>query len=139
MSKKRTPESAETSTPKVETFSIKSAAIYLGIDAQYMRKLIRDGKIHTTLVAVNGTRVQRHEISLADLEAYKQRAHVRSGGRADGRNKVVVYANPSELNALVTFCDEHKMPAPVMPNLGEYKRRKAKRALQPIDADADSD
>lgn len=113
-----------------KVYGIKEAAVYLGIDQMYMRKLLRDGKIPSTMQPVKpGSEVHKHVIAEKDLEAWKVRGRS-SSSRQDGRNKWVVYATKDEAAKLVEFCKANGLPEPVMPNAGEYERRKAKAAAQ---------
>lgn len=110
-----------------QMYSIKQAALELGVNELYVRKLIRDGKLSTQMVPVKpGSQVMKHLIPQAEIERHKAKGRS-SSSRPDGRNKWVVYATPSEAAKLAEFCRANGLPEPVMPNKGEYERRKARQ------------
>lgn len=112
-----------------KTYGIKDAAKYLGVDEQYLRKLVREEKLPTTMVPVKaGSNVMKHQIAEADLDARKANAGHKAGGRSDGRNKWTLYATREEMAAIAKICADAGMPAPFMPNEGMYERRKAAKA-----------
>jgi hypothetical protein len=76
------------------TFSIRKAADALEVSEMYLRKMISQGKIKTSKVAIS-EHVWRHEISAAELAAFKARSSNRSS-RDDGRNKFVAYMTAAE-------------------------------------------
>lgn len=109
-----------------KTYGIKDAAKYLGVDEQYLRKLVREGKLETQMVPVkSGSQVMKHLITQDTLDARKANAGAKAGGRKDGRNKWTVYATPAEMAQIAKLCQELDIPAPFMPNEGMYQRRKA--------------
>ncbi len=76
------------------SFSIRTAADHLKVSEMYLRKMIAQGKIQTTKVQISD-HVWRHEISDAELAAFKARTSVRTS-RDDGRNKFVAYMTAAE-------------------------------------------
>ncbi|MCJ7483548.1 MAG: hypothetical protein MUO31_11335 [Thermodesulfovibrionales bacterium] len=88
-----TPTSTTTTTPK-SSFTIREAAHKLAVSEMYLRKMVLEGKLPTTHVAISD-KVWRHEISQAALDAFKARTGNRSS-RDDGRNKFVVYMTTAE-------------------------------------------
>lgn len=108
------------------TYGIKEAAKYLGVDEQYLRKLVRDGKLPTTMIPIKtGSNVKKHVIDQNDLDARKANAGHKAGGRTDGRNKWTLYASKEEMVKIAKVCEEIGVPLPFMPNEGMYERRKA--------------
>jgi hypothetical protein len=90
-------ESQNNSTPTTPTktsYTIRQAAAKLQVSEMYLRKQINVGKLPTTKVQITEN-VWRHEISQADLDAFKNRTSNRSS-RNDGRNKFVVYLSHTE-------------------------------------------
>ncbi len=112
----------------MNTYGIKSAAAYLGVDEQYLRKLVREGKLQTIMVPVKpGSSVMKHQITQEALDDRKNNAGHKAGGRSDGRNKWTVYATKEEIIAINKLCEEARMPIPFMPNENMYARRKASK------------
>ena len=127
---------SKTNSNPVNRYSINEAAAYLGVDPHYVRKLVREGKLPTVMVPVKpGSNVQKHLIEESDLVAWKANQGSRAGGRADGRNKFVVYGTAAEMVQLREFMASIGMPAPVMPNAGAYQKRQAAKASK-INAEA---
>jgi hypothetical protein len=92
------------------TMTIKEAARYLDVGEQYIRLLIRNGTFETQLNPISeGAHVSRHEIPLAEIEAFKGRTARHFGRREDGRNKFVVYLSPEE-HVKITKLLEETMP-----------------------------
>lgn len=89
-----TTSNTSSTTPTKTSFSIREAAQYLKVSEMYLRKRVNDGTIKTAKVNVLGD-IWRHEISKADLDAFKQHTSNRSS-RDDGRNKFVVYLTKAE-------------------------------------------
>ena len=78
----------------------------LGLSPFYIRKCVREGKIETTQVSVNDTKVMRHEISDESFEVFKNRERKGFGKRDDGRNKFTIYLTPSELSTLQDLIED---------------------------------
>jgi hypothetical protein len=94
-------------TQTSKSLSIRKAADFLEVSEMYLRKQIKLGKIQTTKVAISD-HVWRHEISSAELAAFKNRSSVRTS-RDDGRNKFVVYMNATELAKVQQVLKEAKL------------------------------
>lgn len=76
---------------------LKEAARYLGLGEQYIRTLVRKGLLPTTMVPLrDGAVTLKHMITVKDLDAFRDRETHRTGARADGRNKYLLYANQEE-------------------------------------------
>lgn len=83
--------------------NIQEAANYLGYtNTQYLRKLVRDGKIETKMVPVaEGSKTLRHDFDKKTLEAFKALPRVSvAHRRSDGRSKWTLYATPEELASI---------------------------------------
>lgn len=81
---------------QTKEMSIPEAAKYLGIKEQYVRHLIRKGKLPTRHETLNeeGT-TWRHMIPVSALDAHKSSG--RKTRRADGRSKWAIYATTDEM------------------------------------------
>lgn len=110
---------------KNSTFGIKEAAAELGCDQQYVRKLIQKGKLEASLIPLKeGSSTKKYQISAESVAKYREATKTRTN-RPDGRNKFVMYLSAAELATFTAFCLEAGIPAPVMPNKGEYEKRRA--------------
>jgi hypothetical protein len=89
-----TESNASSSTPTKTSYTLRQAAAKLEVSEMYLRKMVKLGKIATAKVQITEN-VWRHEISEADLSAFKARTSNRSS-RNDGRNKFVVYLSHPE-------------------------------------------
>jgi hypothetical protein len=113
-------------------FSIKSAAIELGLSEVYIRRMIQKGQIETTKVAISDN-VWKHMIDEAELAQWRKNTNSRSI-REDGRNKFTVYANADEYAQLQKLLEANKLNLPIMRSNDpektkkRYLRSKAKRA-----------
>jgi len=115
----------------MKQYSIDEAAMFLGVDAHYVRKLVREGKLEAEWAPVKpGSQVMKHLISEEQLVARKSKQGQHAGSRADGRSKWVVYATDAEMKKLAAVAAEMGLPAPVKPNEGMYQRRLAKEAAK---------
>lgn len=93
-----------------KNYDIKQAAEYLGINVQYMRKLILDGKVKATKVRVApDSDVMKWVVAEEDLIARKTNNH---SVRDDGRNKYVVYADKNEIERLRSLLEENGIAIP---------------------------
>jgi len=82
-------------------FTIKQAAKHMGLTDAYVRALIRQKKLPSTLVPIaKDADVSRHIITLDDINEY-ERGATHKTKRKDGRNKFVFYATPTEAQAAV--------------------------------------
>lgn len=103
-----------TSSDGKPLLSLNAVSQRAGLTPQYVRTLIRKGILPSTLVPVAfESKVVRHMISEADLEAFQNRLTQRTK-RDDKRNKYVFYATPEEkeqvLQALTVAKLEHLIP-----------------------------
>ena len=104
--------STNTSTTPVEKermYKISEATGVLGMREQYLRKLIREGKIKTTKVfKLNAlqepTHTFLHMISQSAIDLYlsTKGTRTRSANRNDGRQRWILYATPEEVAAIKT-------------------------------------
>lgn len=74
---------------------IREAAIALTMSEQAVRTAIRKGKLKTTRVALNETQFA-HEISEESIKDWRENVGAHNS-RADGRRKVTLYADATEL------------------------------------------
>jgi excisionase family DNA binding protein len=80
-------------------YTIPEAAKELEVTEAYIRMMIREGVIETTMVPTReGSRVTKHTISDEELEAFAHREGKRAPRRRDGRSKCVFYATLEELD-----------------------------------------
>jgi hypothetical protein len=80
-------------------YSIPEAAKALEVTEAYIRLMIREGVIESSLEPVSeGSRVTKHMIADVELAAFAQREGRRAPRRKDGRLKCVFYATMNELN-----------------------------------------
>lgn len=84
---------------KAKVYTIKSLANELNLTEGYVRRAIHKGELETTLANVGDTNVQRHEVTQAQVDAWREKASSRSR-REDGRNKYVIYMNDEEFEAM---------------------------------------
>jgi hypothetical protein len=122
-------KSTSTSTQSVVVpsgLSIKEASVALKCEQNYVRKLLREGKLTSNLVPTKpGSSVMKHLISKASIEARLTRQGDRTK-REDGRNRWLIWATPSEMLALQSLLKDAGMELPhEMPNKGMYAKRKA--------------
>jgi len=82
-------------------FTIKQAAKHMGLSDAYVRALIRQKKLPSTLVPIaKDADVSRHIITLEDIDEYEKGATHKTK-RKDGRNKFVFYATPTEAQVAI--------------------------------------
>ena len=82
--------------PKLK-FDIEETAEELNFSAQYIRLLVRTGRLHSTMEPITeGSLVERHVITAEELERYKNEAPHKSR-RSDGRNKFIIYLAVKEI------------------------------------------
>ena len=94
-----------------KSLTIPQAAKYLGRAEQYVRKLVREGKLPSAKVNVGDTKVWRHEIPIAALD--ERKANVTQTSRDDGRTKYNLYATPEEHVTITKLFAANKIEAPV--------------------------
>lgn len=82
-------------------FTIKTAAVELGLTEFYVRKCIRENKIDAHQELIANTRVSRWIIEDEALAEFANRPKKSVGKREDGRNKYTIYLLQDELEALV--------------------------------------
>jgi hypothetical protein len=117
-----------TTTPNEETLTIKTAAEVLGVSTGYVRILIRRRRLATTLQPVEpGARVQRHEISMAELERFMNEPDRR--GTRNGRRRYLIRLSSEQAELLYSLLR-------VTPGLEEVE---LERAFRREAGDADSD
>jgi hypothetical protein len=93
-----------------KTYGIKEAAAFLGINEQYMRKLILDEKIPAQKVRVSPTSdVMKWVVAEEDLVARKSNNH---SVRNDGRNKYTIYASQDEIAKLRQLLEANGIEIP---------------------------
>jgi len=81
-----------------DDLTIPEAALYTGFSEPYVRSLIRDQKLPSTLRPINpGSGIHAHYISLDDLTTFLENSRRRTR-RNDSRNKYILYATPVELD-----------------------------------------
>jgi excisionase family DNA binding protein len=96
-----------TTTTTKASFTIKEAAIELGLSTVYIRRMIQNGKIATVKTQVGDTEVWRHEIAAAELAKWRKDAGSRTT-RTDGRNKYALYATAEELAEINEWLAENE-------------------------------
>jgi hypothetical protein len=99
MTKKDASISTTSTTPSKTMLSLKEVVEMSGLSPVYVRRAILTGKLASTKVPVGDTAVLRHEIALADYEAWRAGTGVR-GRRSDGRGKYTLYGTPEEVAAI---------------------------------------
>jgi hypothetical protein len=137
MSKKNVSKTTLTPAPTIEEavaeryLNIKDAARYSGKSEQYIRALIRNGKLITKHVQVGETQLWRHEIPLSSLESYMTNGSSH-GRREDGRNKYTVYLTPAELVLVQSLMADAglKLPIERAVNNEKAKEYRLRRAAQ---------
>jgi len=92
---------------KERMYKIGEAAGAMGIREQYLRKLIREGKVVTTKVFIlnalqEPTHTFRHEIAQSQIDSYVSTKGTRVANRNDGRQRFVLYATVEEMVAIKT-------------------------------------
>jgi len=87
---------------KAKELNIPGAAKYLNYTRPYVRALIRNKKIKTTLrpIAPNA-KVKRHMIAITELKKF-QLTRITRTRRKDGRNKYILYVTPGEHQEVLT-------------------------------------
>lgn len=89
--------------PKLEGewLSITDVARQCGFTGQYVRTLIRKGKLESELHPIReGSMVQKHFVSKESLQEFLAET-TRKTKRTDGRNKYVFYAKPREYDKVL--------------------------------------
>lgn len=85
--------------------TLKEVVEMSGLSPVYVRRAILTGKLPSTKVPVGDTAVLRHEIALADFEAWRKGTGHR-GRRTDGRGKYTLYGTPEEVDAIKALIAE---------------------------------
>lgn len=87
---------------------ILEAAQMMGFTEQYVRMLIRDGKLQNTYLApkTKGSAVMKRFVPKKSIEDFFNTS-TRKSKRSDGRNKYVFYANPSEFEMAMKAWQEY--------------------------------
>jgi hypothetical protein len=81
-------------------YTIKTAALELGLSEQYVRHAIRAGKLVTSLEPTGPeSNVNRHVISKEALETWRAATSEHSR-REDGRSRYILYVTPDELEKI---------------------------------------
>jgi len=93
------------------SMTIKECSEYLGIDQQYVRKLIKEGKLTGKLVNISGTDVKRWMIDRKSIDERKNRTSTSS--RNDGRNKYVIYLTKEEKDRLDSLMKNQNLVVPI--------------------------
>lgn len=109
-----------------KVYDIKEAAVYMSKNEQYVRLLIRTGKLATNMVRVPGTRIMKHVMTQQVLDEYMKKTSVHTV-RQDGRSKNTIYMTTNERELVNKFCEEHNIPLPFLTNEGMYDKRKQKK------------
>lgn len=82
---------------KQAEYTIKQAAVRMGLTEPYVRALIRNDKLPSELRAIGfESQVSRHMITEQAIATFLKET-TRKSRRNDGRNKYVLYANPAEI------------------------------------------
>lgn len=111
-----------------KTYGLKEAALYLGCNEMYLRKLVSAGKIASVKAPTKeGSSTLKYLISESALNEWKS-AGRKGSARGDGRNKWIVYATKEEIQQVNELCEAIGLPMPFMPNEGVYEKRKALKA-----------
>jgi predicted transcriptional regulator len=89
-----------------DELTIPQVAKELGFTIQYVRYLIRTGKLSSILRPIfEGASTQRHMISSEEIARYLSEAHTHSR-RNDRRNKFIFYATPEEYTTILALVRE---------------------------------
>jgi hypothetical protein len=113
------------------SYSIEEAAKFLGMRSQYVRTLIRTGKLPSTKVQLSEN-MWRHEIALAALEARKAAGSTR--GKPANGNKYFIHATPVVLARLQAIVAKEGLSITFAPAYdkakakAQYLKQKAKKA-----------
>lgn len=103
--------------------TLKEVVEMSGLSPVYVRRAILTGKLASTKVPVGDTAVLRHEIALADFEAWRASTGTR-GRRSDGRSKYTLYGTPEEVAAIEEILQAHEFTTPLK-KAPVYKSKKA--------------
>ena len=95
----------DTNTNSKTVLTLKEVVEMSGLSPVYVRRAILTGKLPSTKVPVGDTAVLRHEIALADFEAWRKGTGHR-GRRSDGRGKYTLYGTPEEVDAIKALIAE---------------------------------
>jgi excisionase family DNA binding protein len=79
-----------------KSYSIKEVSSLLSLSEVYVRRMIQQGKLKSTLVQINDSEVKKHMIDEKDLEIWRKNSQSHSS-RKDDRNKFTIYLNQEEL------------------------------------------
>jgi ribosomal protein S8 len=97
---------------------------------QFLRKLIREGRIKTRKVQIRDTMVEKHMILGQSVLDYADSTKTRTS-RDDGRNKYTLYANPAELEKIQKLLESAGIETPIIrTNEGVYEKRKAAKTTK---------
>lgn len=113
---------ATVSESKTEVITLKEAIRLSGLSDVYVRRAILLGKLQSTKVAVNNTSVLRHEIKVADFEAWRASVGTR-GRRSDGRAKYNLYGTPEEIEAIQLLLNEQHMAEANLTKVPKYVKK----------------
>lgn len=117
-----------TTTTSEKMYDLKEAAVYLGCNEMYTRKLVSSGKIASVKVPTKvGSATMKYLVAESALDEWKN-ASRKGSARSDGRNKWIVYASKEEILKVNELCEQLGLPQPFMPNEGVYEKRKAMKA-----------
>ena len=112
--------------------TLKEVVEMSGLSPVYVRRAILTGKLASTKTPVGDTAVLRHEIALADFEAWRANTGTR-GRRSDGRGKYILYGTPEEIATI------EAMIAQANANVSIAKAKtSSKKANADITADAEA-
>lgn len=84
----------------VKEYTIDEFAKAAGIKTQYVRTMLRQGRITSRKEARNGTNVFRNLITQETLDNYLATKGTRTPNRNDGRARFVLYATQAELDKI---------------------------------------
>jgi hypothetical protein len=109
-------------------YSIREVVSLTGVNEQFLRKLIRDGRIQTVKRQIRDTKVEKHVIPGQSILNYANSSVTRTS-RKDGRNKYTLYANAAEIEKIQSLLKKAGIEIPLMKtNEGQYEKRKAAKA-----------
>ena len=98
-----------------DKYTIVEAATELGFSVQYIRTLVRNGRLVTTKEPIApGSLVSRHVITTEELERFRNEVPHKSK-RSDSRNKFIIYLLPTEVGIVRKALEGAGLPDTLKP------------------------
>lgn len=119
---------------KAETFTLKEAAVELGLSDVYVRRALMTGKLVSTKEPVSPeSKTMRHIITREALNAWRSNTGTMRIHRADGRARFQMYATKEELEAVKTMLADTNNGALIQKPKTYSKKIKATAAVAPVE------